>query len=143
MRFYLGSYDAAYLELAMRNGLPLATQNEQLKLAAIAAGVYVLWALVGGFAGQFFYLRTKASAVLPPNACHQDLNVAARFRLVYDLGNLINGSLDAGPAGCKQNHNRKAAVGQILLVLQISVSGDEYLKACGLRRCDERTVLQA
>jgi len=42
MRFHLSSYDAAYLELAMRHGLPLATQDEQLKLAAIAAGVDVL-----------------------------------------------------------------------------------------------------
>ena len=42
MRFNLSSYDAAYLELAMRHGLPLATQDEQLKLAAITAGVDVL-----------------------------------------------------------------------------------------------------
>lgn len=42
MRFNLSSYDAAYLELAMRHGLPLATQDEQLKLAAIAAGVDVV-----------------------------------------------------------------------------------------------------
>ena len=39
MRYNLSSYDAAYLELAMRHGLPLATQDEQLKLAATAAGV--------------------------------------------------------------------------------------------------------
>jgi len=42
MRFNVSSYDAAYLELAMRHGLPLATQDEQLKLAAIAAGVGVV-----------------------------------------------------------------------------------------------------
>ncbi len=42
MRFNLSSYDAAYLELAMRHGLPLATQDEQLKLAATATGVGVL-----------------------------------------------------------------------------------------------------
>lgn len=42
MRYNLSSYDAAYLELAMRHGLPLATQDEQLKLAAQAAGVDVL-----------------------------------------------------------------------------------------------------
>jgi predicted nucleic acid-binding protein len=42
MRFDLSSYDAAYLELAMRHGLPLATQDEQLKIAAVAAGVEVL-----------------------------------------------------------------------------------------------------
>jgi predicted nucleic acid-binding protein len=42
MRYNLSSYDAAYLELAMRYGLPLATQDEQLKLAATAAGVDVL-----------------------------------------------------------------------------------------------------
>jgi len=42
MRYKLSSYDAAYLELAMRHGLPLATQDEPLKLAAQAAGVDVL-----------------------------------------------------------------------------------------------------
>lgn len=42
MRYNLSSYDAAYLELAMRHGLPLATQDEQLKLAATAAGVDVV-----------------------------------------------------------------------------------------------------
>lgn len=42
MRYNLSSYDAAYLELAMRHGLPLATQDEQLKRAATAAGVDVL-----------------------------------------------------------------------------------------------------
>jgi predicted nucleic acid-binding protein len=42
MRYNLSSYDAAYLELAMRHGLPLATQDEPLKLAATAAGVDVL-----------------------------------------------------------------------------------------------------
>ena len=41
-RYNLSSYDAAYLELAMRHGLPLATQDEQLKLAATAAGVDVV-----------------------------------------------------------------------------------------------------
>lgn len=42
MRHKLSSYDAAYLELAMRHGLPIATQDAQLKEAAIAAGVSVL-----------------------------------------------------------------------------------------------------
>ncbi len=42
MRHKLSSYDAAYLELAMRHGLPIATQDLQLKDAAIAAGVDVL-----------------------------------------------------------------------------------------------------
>lgn len=42
MRFKLSSYDAAYLELAMRHGLPMATQDEQLKVAALAAGLVVL-----------------------------------------------------------------------------------------------------
>lgn len=42
MRYNLSSYDAAYLELAMRHGLPLATQDEQLTLAAKAAGVDVI-----------------------------------------------------------------------------------------------------
>ena len=35
----LSSYDAAYLELAMRRGLPLACLDGKLKAAAIAAGV--------------------------------------------------------------------------------------------------------
>ena len=42
MRCKLSSYDAAYLELAMRHGLPIATQDAQLKEAAIAAGVAIL-----------------------------------------------------------------------------------------------------
>ena len=35
----LSSYDASYLELAMREGLPLATADERLAEAARAAGV--------------------------------------------------------------------------------------------------------
>jgi predicted nucleic acid-binding protein len=42
MRYGLSSYDAAYLELAMRHGLPLATRDEQLRLAARAAGVDIV-----------------------------------------------------------------------------------------------------
>ena len=39
LRFGLSSYDAAYLELALRRQLPLATQDEPLRAAALAAGV--------------------------------------------------------------------------------------------------------
>jgi len=35
----LSSYDAAYLELAMRRGLPPATLDEKMKVAAQAVGV--------------------------------------------------------------------------------------------------------
>lgn len=35
----LSGYDAAYLELAIRKGLPLATLDEDLKTAAQAAGI--------------------------------------------------------------------------------------------------------
>jgi predicted nucleic acid-binding protein len=35
----LTAYDAAYLELAMRRGLPLATLDDKLKAAALAVGV--------------------------------------------------------------------------------------------------------
>ncbi|AGA28315.1 putative nucleic acid-binding protein, contains PIN domain [Singulisphaera acidiphila DSM 18658] len=35
----LTAYDAAYLELAMRRGLPLATLDDKLKAAATAVGV--------------------------------------------------------------------------------------------------------
>src|SRR5947209_14780978 len=38
----LTAYDAAYLELAMRNGLPLATQDAQLCAAASRVGVSLL-----------------------------------------------------------------------------------------------------
>lgn len=38
----LSLYDAAYLELAMREDLPLATLDEKLKRAAKAAGVQLL-----------------------------------------------------------------------------------------------------
>jgi len=36
---HLSAYDAAYLELAMRRGLPLATLDRKLQIAADAAGV--------------------------------------------------------------------------------------------------------
>ena len=39
MRYQISSYDAAYLELAMRWGLDLATQDQALKDAALAAQV--------------------------------------------------------------------------------------------------------
>jgi len=38
-RFHLTAYDAAYLELAYRRGLPLATLDKKLAKAAAAAGV--------------------------------------------------------------------------------------------------------
>ena len=38
----LSAYDAGYLELAMRRGLPLATQDGELLRAAGAAGVEIL-----------------------------------------------------------------------------------------------------
>ncbi len=37
----LSAYDAAYLELAMRRGLPLATLDEKLKAASSAVGVAI------------------------------------------------------------------------------------------------------
>ena len=39
---HLTTYDAAYLELAMRLGLPLATKDKQLAKAAAQVGVKVL-----------------------------------------------------------------------------------------------------
>ncbi len=41
-QYQLTSYDAAYLELAMRTGVPLATLDERLRNAAFAAGVPVV-----------------------------------------------------------------------------------------------------
>jgi predicted nucleic acid-binding protein len=41
--YHLSAYDAAYLELAIREGLPLATLDDDLRRAAAGAGV----ALVG------------------------------------------------------------------------------------------------
>ncbi len=40
-RYKLSAYDAAYLELALRSGLPLATLDSDLAKAANAAGVQV------------------------------------------------------------------------------------------------------
>jgi predicted nucleic acid-binding protein len=42
LRFQLSSYDAAYLELALRLQLPIATRDADLAEAAWAAGVGVL-----------------------------------------------------------------------------------------------------
>jgi predicted nucleic acid-binding protein len=39
LRFGLTAYDAAYLELALRLSLPIATQDEPLRDAALASGV--------------------------------------------------------------------------------------------------------
>jgi predicted nucleic acid-binding protein len=41
-RHKLTVYDAAYLELALRRGLPLATLDRELRIAASAEGVIVL-----------------------------------------------------------------------------------------------------
>jgi predicted nucleic acid-binding protein len=41
-RFCLSAYNAAYLELAHRQGLPLATLDQQLRAAATALGLAVL-----------------------------------------------------------------------------------------------------
>jgi predicted nucleic acid-binding protein len=38
----LSAYDASYLEMAMRRGLPIATQDERLLRAAGAAGIEIL-----------------------------------------------------------------------------------------------------
>ena len=38
---HLSAYDAAYLELAMRRGLPLATLDDKLKAMAMAVGVQI------------------------------------------------------------------------------------------------------
>jgi len=40
-RHGLSAYDAAYLELAQRRGIPLATGDDGLKRAARAAGVFL------------------------------------------------------------------------------------------------------
>lgn len=42
MRYGLSSYDAAYLELAVRLGLPLACQDGKLREASRVAGVTVI-----------------------------------------------------------------------------------------------------
>lgn len=39
--YNLSSYDAAYLELAIREGLPIATLDKDLRKAAIKAGVVI------------------------------------------------------------------------------------------------------
>jgi len=38
----LTAYDAAYLDLAMRQGLPLATQDDDLRAAAVRVGVSLI-----------------------------------------------------------------------------------------------------
>lgn len=39
--YHLSSYDAAYLELAMREGVPIATQDKALKKAALKCGLKI------------------------------------------------------------------------------------------------------
>jgi predicted nucleic acid-binding protein len=41
-QFRLSFYDAAYLELAQRHGIPLATLDKALQAAAISAGISLL-----------------------------------------------------------------------------------------------------
>lgn len=41
-QYNLSAYDAAYLELAMQQGIPLATRDRRLAVAAHAGGVIVL-----------------------------------------------------------------------------------------------------
>jgi len=41
-RWNLTAYDAAYLDLAIRKGLPLATTDDDLKKAALAEGIEIL-----------------------------------------------------------------------------------------------------
>ena len=41
---HLTGYDAAYLELSMRLGVPLATKDQELGKAAERLGIQVLWA---------------------------------------------------------------------------------------------------
>ncbi len=43
-RFRLTSYDAAYLELAQRRNLPLATLDQELRTAALVLGVSIVGA---------------------------------------------------------------------------------------------------
>ena len=42
LRYELSSYDASYLDLALRLGLPIATRDDALARAALVAGVGVL-----------------------------------------------------------------------------------------------------
>ena len=42
MRYQLSSYDAAYLELATRYGLPIATQDAALRVAAQLVGLEIV-----------------------------------------------------------------------------------------------------
>ena len=42
-QYGLTVYDAAYSELAVREGLPLATLDDDLRKAAIAAGAFLVW----------------------------------------------------------------------------------------------------
>ena len=42
LTYGLSAYDASYLEVAMRRGLPLATQDERLTRAASAAGIDIM-----------------------------------------------------------------------------------------------------
>ena len=52
LRYDLTSYDALYLDLALRRRLPIATLEKALANAAMVAGVGVVTTLVSGITGQ-------------------------------------------------------------------------------------------
>jgi predicted nucleic acid-binding protein len=52
LRYDLASYDALYLDLALRRSLPIATLDKAFANAAMVAGVGVVSMLVSGITDQ-------------------------------------------------------------------------------------------
>ena len=71
-----------------------------------------------------------------------DLAVTASLGLIDRSDNAGQLGLNSWPTGCKQDNDGNATAREVLLVLQVFVSGDKDLKPGLLRRGDEITVLK-
>ena len=71
-----------------------------------------------------------------------DLLVRARYRCIDCLDYRRQCTLEPRPARCEQYDDRDAALGQVLLVLEVSVGGHEDLEPILLSRGNENTVLK-
>lgn len=75
-------------------------------------------------------------------AWNRDLPVAAWSRLSDRLADRRHALLDTRPAGREQDHDANGSVGQVLLVLEIPVRGQQNFEACLFSESDQLAVFQ-